>query len=340
MLRRASEGRREQSFIQGAPIESAIATLCNRGQVSGHTFAEIECMVTPTQAVPRIAEHGVNPLERGQTLWLAAADNGRSMDAACRDDGSHADLPIGEHDVDPGQASNGLRCDRFQAANRCRGKLDAQGSSLMSERDSSDERAAVLRAPTDLAPAVPAAEVGISDQDRPVEDISLLALSHRLHQLVVENPDRWLAHPTVMLERQRRQSGRGLADEADRNEPYGQGQFGALHFGAGNQRDLMATTCLAPEQCVGLPTLASVSGAIAARTAKNRRLERVLQRGLARRSGSKALDRLWYRQSELTLILVHGHGAPLSRKPLPMHSMVYGRRQCDWPHILSNQERT
>lgn len=77
---------------------------------------------------------------------------------------------------------------------------------------------------------------------------------------MVDEPGRRQAHPVVALECKQRQSSFGLADEVDREEPYGHGQFDAHHDGAGVQRRLMPTY-LALEQRVGTPTHSTVSGA-------------------------------------------------------------------------------
>lgn len=123
---------------------------------------------------------------------------------------------------------------------------------LIGERDGHDERPLVLRAATGLAASALTTEVGIIDLNLAFEDIALLAFGHRLHQLVVNEPRRRIAHPQVPLEGECRQPGLGLADEVDREKPNAQGQFRALHHGARDQRGLMPTS-LALEQRVSSP---------------------------------------------------------------------------------------
>jgi hypothetical protein len=76
-----------------------------------------------------------------------------------------------------------------------RGELGAQGMAVIAERDGGDERDLVLRAPTDLAAAALTTEVGIVDLNLALEAMALLALDHRLHQLVVNEPRGRVAHP-------------------------------------------------------------------------------------------------------------------------------------------------
>ena len=306
-LRRAGGGSHEQSRLEHAWIEAALESIAERGQVSGRMLAEVECMVAATQAGLQIAGQGVDPLERGQVLRFAPADDGRQMRAAC----SEAGQPIGEHGATRGQMRPGPPPDRIQAQARDGGEFDAQGASLVTEGDSGNERQLVFRALTDFAPATFTTQAGIIELDLPVEKARRLTFGHRLHQLVVDAPSRRVAHPKVALECERRQPGAGLADQVEREEPDRQRQFGALHHGEGDQRGLMPAR-LALEQCVGSPTHPAASGAVAARAPKPRRPPRLFQRSLACPFSSVAVQKLGHRQSRLKLDSVHWHGAPLS----------------------------
>ena len=89
------------------------------------------------------------------------------------------------------------------------------------ERDGGHERDFVFRAAARLAAAALPAEVGIIDLDLAFEDTVRLTLGHRLHQLLVEEPGGWVAHSQRSHKGERRQSGFGLTDEIDRQEPQG-----------------------------------------------------------------------------------------------------------------------
>ena len=319
-LRHTGGGSHEQSRVKRAQIESAVESIGERGQVSRSIFAEVERMVTAAQTGLEVTEYGVDPLELGQVLRLALADNGRLMRTTCTAHRAETGQSIGEHSAARGQMCFGPLADCDQVETRDRSEFDAQGVALVTEGDGGDERDLVLRAPADFATAALAAQVGIIDLDLAIEHVTRLTIGHRLHQLVVDEPSGRIAHPEVALECERRQSGLGLADQVDREEPGRQRQFGALHHGAGDQRRLMSTR-LALEQRVGSPAYPAVSNAITARTPKPRRPACLLQSRLAGWLGSVALEKLGHGQSGLKLDSVHRHGTPLSGKAVSLYSI-------------------
>ncbi len=265
-------------------------------------------MVTPAQAGLEVAQHGVDPLESGQVLGLSCADDGRLMHASGRADGGKAGQPVGEHGAARRQAGLGPLPDGLEAEAGDEGEFNAQRMAVIAERDGDDERDLVLRATTDLAAATLTAQVGIIDLYLAFEDITRLALGHRTHQLVVDQPGRGIAHPQVSHQRERRQPGLGLADKVDREKPDAQGQFAALHHGARDQRGLMPTG-LALKKRMGSSAHPAVGGPIAARTTKPGRPARVLQGRRALRLGTVAFEKCGHRQAGLKLNSVHCHGS-------------------------------
>lgn len=192
-------GGHEHSRTRRAQIESAVEAVGKRGQVAVRILRELECMVAPAQAGLQIAEHGVDPLELGHVLRLAAADDGRSMRPAGGGHGTEAGQLIGEHGAARGQMRPGSLADRVQAEARDGGELGAQGAAVIAERDGGDERDLILRSPAGLAPAALTAQVSIIDLNRPVEDLARLAFDHRLHQLVADD-QRGLMQARLVLE--------------------------------------------------------------------------------------------------------------------------------------------
>ena len=239
-LRHTGGGSHEQSRVKGAQIESAVESVGERGQVSRCVFAEVERMVAAAQTRLEVTEYGVDPLELGQVLRFALADDGWLMRTTCTAHRTEAGQSIGEHGAARSQMGLGPLADCDHAEARDRREFDAQGVALVTEGDGGDERDLVLRAPADFATAALAAQVGIIDLDLAIENVTRLTIGHRLHQFVVDEPSGRIAHPEVALECERRQSGLGLADQVDRQEPGGQRQFRTLKDGAGNQRGLMA----------------------------------------------------------------------------------------------------
>ncbi len=222
-------GGGDQTYMQCAEMESAVESIGEGGEVVGRAFSESECMVTPAQAGLEVAQYGVGPLERGQILGLSCADYGRLMHASgCADDGK-AGQPVGEHGAARSQTGLGPLPDGLEAEAGDGGEFNAQRMTVIAERDGGEERDLVFRASTDFAAATLTAQVGIIDLGLTFEDIMRLALGHRTHQLVVDQPGRRVAHPQVSHQRERRQPGLGLADKVDREKPDAQGQFAALH---------------------------------------------------------------------------------------------------------------
>ena len=292
--------------MQCAEIESAIESIGEGREVLSGVPSEVECMVTPAQAGLEVAQHGVDPLELGQILRLSSGNNGWLMNASGRSDGSEADEPIGVHSTAVGQTGLGPLCDSLEAKARDGGELDAQRMAAIAERDGGDERHLVLRAPACLAAAPLTTEVGVIDLNRATDDIALLACGHRPHQLVVDQLGSGVAHPQLSHERERRQACFGLADEVNREKPNAQGQFGALHHGAGDQRGLMPAG-LALKQRVGSSAHPGVSGPIAARTMEPDRPARLLQCHSTLGVGTVKLEKRGHRQSGLKLDSIHCH---------------------------------
>jgi hypothetical protein len=79
------------------------------------------------------------------------------------------------------------------------GEFNSQRMALIGERDGGNERNFILRASTGGSAATLAAQVGIVDVDLAFENIPRLALCHRAHQLVVDQPGRRVAHPSCRM---------------------------------------------------------------------------------------------------------------------------------------------
>lgn len=222
-------------------------------------------------------------------------------------DGGKARQPVGKHGTPRRQAGLGPLLDGLEGEAGDGGEFNSQRMALIGERDGGNERNFILRASTGGSAATLAAQVGIVDVDLAFENIPRLALCHRAHQLVVDQPGRRVAHPQLSHERERRQPGLGLADEVDREKPDGQGQFGALHDGAGDQRGLMPTG-MALKKRMGSPAHPAVGGPITAGATKPGRPARVLQCRLALRFGPVALKECRHRKTGLKLNSIHCHG--------------------------------
>jgi len=159
------------------------------------------------------------------------------------------------------------------------------------ERDRRDKGDFVLRAAARLTAGSLAAEVCVVHQHRARQAVLRLALDHRRHEFVVDQPSGRVAHAVVALEFQTRKPNLGLADEVDRQKPRGRRQLGAAEQRARSQRGLaMACTALKPwsaaadDDAVGAP--------IAAWTAESGRATSAAHGNCASGVGAKALEKL------------------------------------------------
>jgi len=266
-LRLAAHGGDEQPCRQRLEIKAAIESIGECGEVVRRILLEAEGMVRPRQAGLEIAKHGIDPMKLGHVLGFAPRDDGALMRTIRGGDGTEAGQSVGVYRVARRQGCLGPLGDRLTAEGRDGGEPDVPRTARLVERDGGHERHLVLRSAPGLAAAALAAQVGIVDLHLTVEGVARLALHHRLHHLVVDEPGCRVAHPEVTLEGQRRQPGLGLADEVDRQEPGGQRQLGALHQGVGDQRGLVATGA-ALEQRMVTPVHPRTGRALAARAAK------------------------------------------------------------------------
>lgn len=94
------------------------------------------------------------------------------------------------------------------------------------------------------------------------ELVHFLASSHRSIDLAVQRPGGGVTHAELTLHPQRRQTGLGLADQIDGQDPGGQRQIGVFKQAARGQQGLMPAAN-ALEQTPGAVTNHVVRGAAA-----------------------------------------------------------------------------
>jgi hypothetical protein len=90
---------------------------------------------------------------------------------------------------------------------------------LISEGDRSNKGHLVFRAASDLAAKALATQISIIHLNFATERVGCFTLSHGLHQFVMHQPNRWVAHAQLTFESQSRQTGLGLADEVNCQKP-------------------------------------------------------------------------------------------------------------------------
>ncbi len=220
--------------------------------------------------------------------------------------GTKASQPIRENGAPGSDITLRPRQHGLARESRDRRQAHAQRTILLGQGNCSDKRHLVLGTTPHLAPRALTAQIGIIHLDIPFKGIARLPVGHNLHQLVVDQPGRGVAHAQLPPQRQRRQPGLCLTDQVDRQEPGSQRQFRALKDSAGNQRGLMSAGGALKDFASAVTNDAmccsSASRAMEAFGPASR-----LKRFLALRLGSIALEKFRHRQSRLKLDSVHRH---------------------------------
>ena len=221
-------------------------------------------MVGAAQGALDVAENRVHPTKLG-TLdrGFPAAGHHRLMHAACRGHAIEAGQPIGEHLRARTQVLLRPSGDFSETEALDHSELHAQRMSLLIGLDRGHERGLARRAPSALAAAALASEVGIVELDEPAEQMLAVALHHHLHQLVAHAPRRVVGDAELAVQLHRRCTFLVLSHEVDALEPHRQGQLGGLEDGAGGNGGL-AVAAIALLELVCGQLAASVVAAVRA----------------------------------------------------------------------------
>ena len=116
--------------------------------------------------------------------------------------------------------------------------------------------------PSHAAPTL-ATPVGIIDLKIAHEGLAVIALLHRLHQLVLETPRRVVRHTELAMQLECRDPVLGLGEQVHREEPGPQGQLRRGQHGAARQRRLVMAT-MALEEPAALQSTVSTPPAFRA----------------------------------------------------------------------------
>ena len=237
----------DEAGDQRVQVESAVEPVGEGSQVVGGVFAVVKGMVGTCERRLEVAQDGVDPGEFGQVAGLAITDDGRHVDATgiyhCRE---ASQAVTGDHRAGR-QMHIGPLFDRVTREADHRGELEVNRMAHLIERDRGNERHLVLRASAGRAAAEFATEVGVVHLHDIGELMSVLALGHRAHDLVVYQPGGAVAHAQLTLEGERREASLGLTDQVDGEEPGRQRELGSCEQGARGHRGL-PTAPIALEQ--------------------------------------------------------------------------------------------
>ena len=177
---------------------------------------------------------------------------------------------------------------------------------LSGQRHGRDKGHLVFRAAPGFAARELPTQVGIIDLNLTFERIGAVALAHRLHQLVLDEPGGRIADTDLAFQGQGGQSRLGLADQIDREKPNRQRQMSALKQRARDQRGLLAAA-QALKALVGTALQDIGLRMTALRAAKALGPTGLLQGLLALCFGAELFEKGWQRQAGLEFNAIHRH---------------------------------
>ncbi len=223
---------------QPAQIKPPIEAIAEGAQVLGRVLGELEGLVSAVDHCLEVAQHGVDPGELGQLARLAVGHHDVGVGAAGVDHAREAAQAVtayiaARHQVHARPVSDGLGC---EPGNRTDLGLHRMPSIVGGYRCHDGHlvgRAAATHARS-LTP-----EVGIVHLNRARERGFAVALRHRGHQFVANQPGRTVRGPQLAHQGQRRQAGLCLTEQVDRQKPGPQRQLGTVRERAGGQRGLV-----------------------------------------------------------------------------------------------------
>lgn len=165
------------------------------------------------------------------------------------------------------------------------------------------ERRLAARAAPALVTAASAAPVSVVHLDHPGQSATLLALQHRLHELVLHEPGAVVADAQLPHQFQCRNAILRLGEQVHRQEPGGERQFRAGEQGAGGKRSLppAAVALIQPAAEQAMTTMAALGTDEPLRPAPDE------QRLLALRLGTKPRHEFAQTHAPLKLNFVLRH---------------------------------
>ena len=298
----------EESSENGRQIEAAVESILDLGKIAMSVLGEIERMVGAGVGRFQVAQEGIDGSE---LLHLrtggTAACHGALMYGAGVGDRRETPQPVRHHTRRGRQRCLGPSGDRFLGEFQFL-QTDEQGMTVIRGLHRGDEGHLVLRAAAALASGQFPAQIGVVDLDTAIELARGFTLAHDMHQFVLQQPGRLVAHAQMALEFQGRDIVLGLGQQVHTQKPCGQRKFGGLKNRAARHRRLFpARRALPVVQPLALE--GAMACATTFRTDEAVRPTQGHQRRVAFLFGTVALHELRHRQPLLKLHLVDPHRA-------------------------------
>lgn len=231
-----------QATDHAGQVETPVEAVGEFGEVARQVLGPNRPAIRPVQGILDVAQHRVDPHERLAPLSaLRAARNQRFMGTAGLPHGGEAGQSVGAHVSIGRQVPASPTADL--AAAETPHPIHTHRQRLAFCRVGGHrryERRLAARAASDLVTAPPAAPVGVIHLDDPGKLPALLALEHRLHELVFHEPGTVVADTQLPRQFQGRDAVLRLREQIDRQQPFGQWQLRAGKQRSGRDRGLPA----------------------------------------------------------------------------------------------------
>jgi len=198
-------------------------------------------MKSPSQSVLDVTQHGIDPFEGRQLrTFPPTASDDSNMAAARILHCVETVEPVGDYRATPCQAGFGIARNFRMTKTTNSTQMHLQWPAVLRRLNGGYERDLIGGTAPPFTGFL-SADIGIIDLDTSRQLLFALALQHYRHQFVLEFPGRIVVDADFAGQLQRRGALLTLGQQIDSQEPFPQGQFGAVEDGAGGQRGLVVT---------------------------------------------------------------------------------------------------
>lgn len=215
-------------------------------------------MVSAMHSILDISEHRIDPSEFLGPHTGRCATDGYAPVRVGFHDCPETEQPVGDHLGSRRLMQACPATDRVAAKTLQRGHTHRQRSTVGAASHGGAERRLAGRSATALVAPTLAAPVHVAALDQAIQRLAVIALTHGLHQLVLDQPANFVRHTKVAAQCERRRPGLALDQQENRQEPGRQRQFGLLNQGSGGQRRLMVAPVTLKQRAIRQGTVGSV----------------------------------------------------------------------------------
>ena len=303
-----------QSPKDGLELKAPVESILGLSEIAMRVLVEIKRMVGAIDGRLEVAQYRVD----GAKLWVSGGRNPTAYNMTLVNVCALGEYPKRLQAVryDVRARADGLAGPAFD---RFTGEWDARQlhvdrmMAIVAGLHRHHKRHLVFRSASAATARMLSPKIRIVDFHAPFQNAPAFPLRHHLHQLVLDQPRRRIAHPNVTHQLQRRDIVLALAEQVHRQKPAAQGQLGAGKDGPAGQRCLLATSTAL---IVRPPRThhPAVAPTLAARAAKPGGPARFLKGRVALLIGSELFHKLCQRKPGLKLDTIHRHGVPPRRE--------------------------